>query len=65
MHTVQGLSEARIIEIIKKDLVEDLFKHVKDSGAIEIIQYDEPPGISMNGQGIHFEAKLTVIKSKQ
>ena len=65
MHTVQGLSEARIIEIIKKDLVEDLFKHVKDSGAIEIIQYDEPPGISMNSQGIHFEAKLTVIKSKQ
>ena len=64
MHTVQGLSEARIIEIIKKDLVEDLFKHVKDSGAIEIIQYEDSSGISMNDEGIHFEAKLMVIKPK-
>jgi len=65
MHTVQGLSEARIIEMIKMDLIQDLFNHVKDSGAIEIVQYDEPPRISMNGQGIHFDAKLTVVKSKQ
>jgi|688.fasta_scaffold06226_40 hypothetical protein len=65
MHNVQGLSESRIIEIIKTDLLQDLFKHLKDSGAIEIIQYEEPLGISMNGQGIHFEAKLMVVKSKQ
>jgi hypothetical protein len=40
-------------------------KHLKDSGAIEIIQYEEPMGISMNGQGIHFEAKLMVVKPKR
>ena len=65
MHNLQGLSESRIIEIIKMDLLQDLFKHLKDSGAIEIIQYEEPLGISMNGQGIHFEAKLMVVKPKQ
>jgi len=64
MHNVQGLSEARIIEMIKMDLQQDLFKHLKDSGAIEIIQYEDAPGISINGQGVHFEAKLMVVKPK-
>ena len=65
MHNVQGLSEARIIEMIKTDLLQDLFKHIEKSGAIEIIQYEEPAGISMNDQGIHFEAKLMVVKPRQ
>ena len=65
MHNEQGLSEKKIIEMIKTDLIQDLFNHIKDSDAIEIIQYEEPSGISMNGQGIHFEAKLMVVKPKQ
>jgi hypothetical protein len=64
MHNIQGLSEARIIEMIKMDLLQDLFLHIKDSGAIEIIQYEDAPGISINGQGVHFEAKLMVVKTK-
>jgi len=65
MNTIQGLGEDQIIEVIKMDLVQDLFKHIKNSGAIEIIQYEERSGISMNDEGIHFEAKLTVVKPKQ
>jgi hypothetical protein len=64
LHTEQGLSEKTIIEMIKKDLLKDLFLHVESSDAIEIIQYEEPTGISMNGQGIHFEAKLMVVKPR-
>ena len=64
MNTIQGLGEDQIIEVIKIDLIQDLFKHVKDSGAIEIIQYEDSSGISMNDEGIHFEAKLMVIKPK-
>jgi hypothetical protein len=41
-----------------------LFSHIENSGAIEIIQYEEPMGISMNGQAILFEAKLMVVKPK-
>jgi hypothetical protein len=65
MHIVDGLSQKTIIDEIKKSLLQDLFSHIENSGAIEIIQYEEPMGISMNGQAILFEAKLMVVKPKE